>query len=299
MGTQPHTDQPSVRDLLRLPVGGPADLAALPTDTTPGFDGGKAEEKEREKKERKERAAAGTAALGRRLARLQERLYAAGTAGDRRRLLLVLQGMDTSGKGGTVKHVVGHFNPAGCRIRAFKAPTEAERAHHFLWRVDRSLPRAGEVGIFDRSHYEDVLVPRVHGLVPEPVWQRRYREINAWEQMLADDGVTFVKVFLHIGFDEQRERLLARLDRPRKHWKFSPDDLTERARWPDYQEAYAAALGHCSSAAAPWYVVPADRKWYRNWAVSRLLLETLEQLDPQYPSGTFDAERTRARLLAE
>ncbi|ARQ68033.1 PPK2 family polyphosphate kinase [Streptomyces marincola] len=283
----PHSTQPSIRDLLRLPPGGPADLAARPTDATPGFEGTKRE------------ALAEGADTGRELARLQERLYAASTAGDRRRLLLVLQGMDTSGKGGTVKHVVRYFNPAGCRIRAFKAPTEEERRHHFLWRVANALPQAGEIGIFDRSHYEDVLIARVHGLVPPPVWTRRYDEINAWERMLADDGVTFVKVFLHLGFDEQRQRLLARLDRPRKHWKFSPDDISERALWPGYQEAYADALARCGTEAAPWYLVPADRKWYRNWAVGRLLLEHLRDLDPQYPAGTFDAERTRAQLLAE
>ncbi|WP_079032317.1 polyphosphate kinase 2 family protein [Streptomyces specialis] len=277
----------SLRALTRVPPGGPADLAAIPSDATPGFTGDKAAGR------------AETTAMGEELAVLQERLYAAAVGGDRRRMLLVLQGMDTSGKGGTVKHVVGHFNPSGCRIRAFKAPTEEERAHHFLWRVTGVLPRAGEIGIFDRSHYEDVLVPRVHGLVPERVWTRRYDEINDWERALADDGVTFVKVFLHIGHAEQRERLLARLDTPHKHWKFDANDIAERERWPDYQRAYATVLERCSTDAAPWYVVPADRKWYRNWAVSRLLLEHLRALDPQYPRGDFDVAAIRERLLAE
>ncbi|MGK5533912.1 PPK2 family polyphosphate kinase [Streptomyces sp. URMC 129] len=281
------TDETSLRGLTRVRPGSSVDLAALPSDATPGCTGAKAE------------ARAETTAMGKELAALQERLYAAATGGDRRRLLLVLQGMDTSGKGGTVKRVVAHFNPAGCRIRAFKAPTAEERAQHFLWRVTRALPKAGEVGIFDRSHYEDVLVPRVHGLVPEPVWTRRYEEINAWERALADDGVTFVKVFLHIGHGEQRERLLARLDKPHKHWKFDSGDIAERERWPDYQRAYAAALERCSTDAAPWYVVAADRKWYRDWAVSRLLLEHLRALDPRYPVGDFDVAAVRERLLAE
>ncbi|RBM20705.1 PPK2 family polyphosphate kinase [Streptomyces sp. PT12] len=288
MGSDEATpDHLSLRTLLRCQPGEAADLAGTATDGTPGFEG------------KKKRAVAETAAMGKELARLQEQLYAAGSAGDRRRLLLVLQGTDTSGKGGTVKHVVAHFNPAGCRIRAFKAPTEQERAQHFLWRVDAALPQAGEIGIFDRSHYEDVLVARVHGLVPEAIWTRRYDEINAWERMLADDGVTAVKVFLHLGRDEQRERLLSRLDEPHKHWKFNARDIAERALWSDYQEAYAAVLTRCSTPAAPWYAVPADRKWYRNWAVSRLLLEHLRELDPRYPPGDIDAAGCRAALLAD
>ncbi|WP_049565174.1 PPK2 family polyphosphate kinase [Streptomyces sp. SBT349] len=284
---EPRSDDLSLRPLLRCAPGKPPELTRSATDATPGFEG------------KKKRAVAWTAEMGKELGQLQERLFAAGTAGDRRRLLLVLQGMDTSGKGGTVKHVVTHFNPAGCRIRAFKAPGEEEQRQHFLWRIGLGLPRAGEIGIFDRSHYEDVLVARVHGLVPEAIWTRRYDEINAWERMLADDGVTWVKVFLHLGRDEQRERLLARLDRPSKHWKFNPRDIAERALWADYQEAYAAALARCSTPAAPWYVIPADRKWYRNWAVSRLLLEHLRELDPHYPPGDIDAAGSRAALMAD
>ncbi|MFE5914841.1 PPK2 family polyphosphate kinase, partial [Streptomyces wedmorensis] len=242
-------------------------------------------------------AAPATTALAPRLASLQERLYAASTAGDRRRLLLVLQGMDTSGKGGTVKHVIGLFNPSGCRIHAFKAPTAEERNHPFLWRVTKALPQPGEIGIFDRSHYEDVLIARVRDLVPRPRLDRRYAQINGFEKSLAEDGVTVVKVFLHLSYEEQRTRLLERVDNPEKHWKFSPGDIDERALWPSYQEAYSLALERCTTDEAPWYVVPADRKWYRNWAISKLLLEHLEALDPAYPPGDFDVAECRARLL--
>ncbi|MDJ0380264.1 PPK2 family polyphosphate kinase [Streptomyces sp. G-G2] len=241
---------------------------------------------------------AATAAMGERLASLQERLYAASTAGDRRRVLLVLQGMDTSGKGGTVKHVVGLFNPSGCRIRAFKAPTPQELEHPFLWRIKKALPQPGEIGIFDRSHYEDVLIARARALVPRNQLRRRYARINQFEEALADDGVSVVKVFLHISYEEQRERLLARLDDPGKHWKFNPGDIDERALWPAYQEAYELALERCSTGAAPWYLVPSDRKWYRNWAVGTLLLEHLDALDPRYPAGDFDVKECRSRLLS-
>lgn len=274
-----------LRELLRVPPGA-VDLARHDPGGRPAGPPDKAAGR------------AATAAMSQALASLQERLYAASTAGDRRRLLLVLQGMDTSGKGGTVKHVAGHLNPSGCRVRAFKAPTEEELAHPFLWRVRKALPEPGEIGIFDRSHYEDVLIARVRGLVPRDVVERRYAEINRFEESLADDGVTVVKVFLHIGYEEQRERLLARLDDPDKHWKFSPDDIDARALWPAYQEAYELALERCSTGAAPWFVVPANRKWYRDWAVSRLLLEHLEDIGPRYPPGDFDVGECRARLLA-
>ncbi|GGV07402.1 polyphosphate--nucleotide phosphotransferase [Streptomyces litmocidini] len=278
--------EPVLRDLLRIPEGERVDLAAYDARATPA---GPAD---------KTAGLAATAALGPRLAEFQERLYAASTAGDRRRLLLVLQGMDTSGKGGTVKHVIGLFNPSGCRIHAFKAPTREERDHPFLWRVVRELPRPGEIGIFDRSHYEDVLIARVRELVPRRLLGRRYGQINRFEKSLADDGVTVVKVFLHLSYGEQRARLLARLDDPDKHWKFNQGDIEERALWPAYQQAYELALERCSTDGAPWYLVPADRKWYRNWAISRLLLEHLEELDPRYPPGDFDVKECRARLLA-
>ncbi|CAL9373386.1 Polyphosphate:AMP_ADP phosphotransferase [Streptomyces sp. enrichment culture] len=276
-----------LRDLLRVTPGGTAELAGRDPDDTPGFQGKKA------------KARTELDAMAPVLADLQERLFAASTSGDRHRVLLVLQGMDTAGKGGTVKHVIGHLNPAGCRIRAFKAPTPQELGHHFLWRISNGLPRAGEVGIFDRSHYEDVLAVRVHHLVDKDVWSRRYAEINAWEEALTRDGLVLVKVFLHIGRDEQRDRLLRRLDRTDKHWKFSRNDLTERGLWPHYRKAYEAALERCSTRAAPWYVVPANRRWYRNWAVSRLLLEHLREIDPRFPPGDFDVEEARRRLLAE
>ncbi|MEF9886010.1 PPK2 family polyphosphate kinase [Streptomyces sp. P9-A4] len=275
-----------LRDLLRVPVGERIDLTAYDAAATPGGPAGKAAGR------------AATAALAPRLAGLQERLYASSTAGDRRRVLLVLQGMDTSGKGGTVKHVIGLFNPSGCRIHAFKAPTPEERNHPFLWRITRALPGPGEIGIFDRSHYEDVLIARVRELVPRRMLGRRYGQINRFEKSLAEDGVTVVKVFLHLSYEEQRDRLLERLDNPEKHWKFNPGDIEERALWPAYREAYEIALERCATDEAPWYLVPADRKWYRNWAISKLLLEHLEALDPAYPPGDFDMEECRARLLA-
>ncbi|MGW0700692.1 PPK2 family polyphosphate kinase [Streptomyces sp. NPDC002867] len=289
-GRTAGTDEPqqpvALSELLRIPPGDRVDLSRHDPSATPGGPPDKAA------------GLAATALMGPRLADLQERLYAAATAGDRRRLLLVLQGMDTSGKGGTLNHVVGLFNPVGCRIKAFKAPTPEERGQPFLWRINRALPHPGEIGIFDRSHYEDVLIARVRELVPRERLTRRYGQINRFENELAEDGVTLVKVFLHIGFDEQRRRLLNRIDNPAKHWKFNPGDLEERALWPAYQEAYEIALERCSTQAAPWFVVPADHKWYRNWAVSRLLLEHLEAMDPRFPPGGFDAAKCREWLLA-
>jgi PPK2 family polyphosphate:nucleotide phosphotransferase len=246
-----------VRSLLRF--GG--DLSAIDTRGTPGVNSRK-------------KAEAALAGDAQELASLQERLYAEGT----RAVVLLLQGMDTCGKDGTVKHVVGQVNPAGLRITSFKKPTAAELKHHFLWRVRRALPEPAYLGIFNRSHYEDVLVVRVHDLAP---WEGRYDEINRFE---AKAGVTWIKCMLHISRDEQRERLLARLEDPHKRWKFNEGDLAERARWDDYAAAYQDALARCDADAAPWHVVPADRKWYRNWAIQQLLLETLRELDPQYPA---------------
>ncbi|MFF5532130.1 PPK2 family polyphosphate kinase [Streptomyces cinerochromogenes] len=277
----------TLRDLLRLPPGEGVELSRYDARATPGAPDGK------------QAARADAERTGKHLARLQERLWAAGTAGDHRRVLLVLQGMDTSGKGGTVKHVIGQLNPSGCRITAFKAPTEEERRHDFLWRVRRALPEPGEIGIFDRSHYEDVLIARVRHLARPAEIGSRYGLINDFERALADDGVTLVKCFLHISYDEQRRRLLRRLDRPDKHWKFDPGDIDERALWPAYQEAYELALERCSAPYAPWYLIPADRKWYRNWAISRLLLEQLRELDPRYPQARFDVRECRERLLKD
>jgi PPK2 family polyphosphate:nucleotide phosphotransferase len=275
-----------VSDLLRVPSG-PVDLSALDTRATPGFDGDKAAGR------------AALATLGPRLSDLQERLHAEGVSGGSRRLLLILQGMDTSGKGGVIRHVVGQVDPQGCAITSFKAPTKEELAHDFLWRVRRRLPGPGELGVFDRSHYEDVLVVRVHNLVPRSTWMRRYAAINRLEARLADDDVRVVKVFLHISKEEQRQRLLARLDDPTKLWKFNPHDVDERAWWADYQEAYAAAIERCNNDTAPWYRVPADRKWYRDWAVANLLVEHLEDMKLTWPKGDFDVEEQKRRLLAD
>jgi PPK2 family polyphosphate:nucleotide phosphotransferase len=277
---------PRVSDLLRVPAG-PVDLSALDTRATPGFDGDKAAGK------------AELAALGPRLSDLQERLYAEGVRGGARSLLLVLQGMDTSGKGGVVRHVIGEVDPQGCEIASFKAPTREELAHDFLWRIRRRLPGPGRLGVFDRSHYEDVLVVRVHNLVPRSTWSRRYATINRFEARLAERDLRVVKVFLHISREEQRQRLLARLDDPTKHWKFNPRDVDERAGWGQYREAYEAALERCNSDLAPWYRVPADRKWYRDWAVAWLLVEQLEDMKLTWPKADFDVEEQRARLLAD
>ena len=246
----------------------------------------------------KEAAAGELAELGERLDGLQEALYAEAVGGGSRSLLLVLQGMDTSGKGGVIRHVAGLVNPQGLAIASFKKPSEAERAQHFLQRVRTALPAAGRIGVFDRSHYEDVLIARVDALVPEDVWRGRYAEIAAFEQELAASGTTVVKCMLHISPDEQAERLLARLDDPAKHWKYNPADLDARGKWPAYQQAYADAVAHTDSDAAPWYVVPSDRKWYRNWAIASLLAETLAELDPQFPSTDLDVDAERARIAA-
>jgi PPK2 family polyphosphate:nucleotide phosphotransferase len=275
-----------VSDLLRVPAG-PVDLSALDTRATPGFDGDKAAGK------------AELAALGPRLSELQEKLHAEGVSGGSRSLLLVLQGLDTSGKGGVVRHVIGQVDPQGCAIASFKAPTREELAHDFLWRIRRRLPGPGKLGVFDRSHYEDVLVVRVHDLVPRSTWSRRYATINRFETRLVERDVRLVKVFLHISREEQRQRLLARLDDPTKHWKFNPRDVDERARWPQYQEAYEAVLERCNSDAAPWYRIPADRKWYRDWAIAKLLVEQLEDMKLAWPDAGFDVEEQRARLLAD
>ncbi|MHA6618908.1 PPK2 family polyphosphate kinase [Pseudonocardia sp. DLS-67] len=236
--------------------------------------------------------------LGERLDQLQEALYAEATGGSPRALLLVLQGMDTSGKGGVIGHVGGLVNPQGLQIAMFKKPTEEELAHHFLWRVRRQVPVPGRIGIFDRSHYEDVLIARVDSLVPEDVWRRRYTEITEFEAELDAQGVRIVKCMLHISAKEQAERLVARLDDPQKRWKYNPGDLDARAKWPAYQEAYTEALRRTDTDAAPWYVIPSDRKWYRNWAIAALLAETLADLDPRFPRPDFDVDAERAKLAA-
>jgi PPK2 family polyphosphate:nucleotide phosphotransferase len=276
----------AVSDLLRVPAGD-VDLRTYDTRTTPGFSGSKTAGK------------AAVADLGSRLSDLQEMLYASGVKGDRRSLLLVLQGMDTSGKGGTVRHVIGQVDPQGSMVTAFKTPTAEELAHDFLWRVRQRLPGPGILGVFDRSHYEDVLVVRVHELVPRATWARRYSTINRFEAGLSERGVQVIKVFLHVSKEEQRQRLLARLDDPTKHWKFNPHDIDERAWWEEYKAAYEAVLTRCNPETAPWYVVPADRKWYRNWAVAQLLVEHLEDMNLEWPKADFDIAEQRNRLVNE
>jgi PPK2 family polyphosphate:nucleotide phosphotransferase len=276
----------SLREALRTPKA-PVRLGDLDPRGTPLAPGSK------------ERTRDVMVAEGERIAELQERLYAEGMNGGPRRVLLVLQGMDTSGKGGVVRHVVGVVQPQGVRYTAFKRPTAEELRHNFLWRVRRALPEPGLIGVFDRSHYEDVLIGRVRALATPEVIERRYGEIVRFENQLAQGDVTIVKCFLHISPWEQKERLLARLDDSAKRWKFNPGDIDERELWPEYQRAYEAVLERTDSDAAPWYVVPADRKWYRNWAVGRLLLETLTDLDPRLPEPGYDVAAQRDRLIEE
>jgi PPK2 family polyphosphate:nucleotide phosphotransferase len=272
--------------LHRLPPG-PVDLGAIPTDDTSGFDGGKSSGK---------KALVG---LGDELSDLQERLFAEGTTGSGRRVLLVLQGMDTSGKGGVLRHTVGLVDPQGLKITSFKAPTDEERTHPFLWRVRNALPQPGYLGVFDRSHYEDVLIVRVHGLVEPETIESRYDQINEFEAGLAADGVVIVKCMLHISADEHRARLLARLDNEDKHWKFNPSDVDERARWGDYRTAYEIALERTNTEVAPWYVVPSDKKWYRNLVIGGLLLHHLRGMALRWPPADFDVEEQRRRLSDE
>ncbi len=273
-------------DRLRLPQG-PVALADIDSGSTPGFTGSK---RDGEKALR---------AMGAELADLQERMFADAYTGGSRRILVVLQGMDTSGKGGVVDHALGLLSPNGFRLKSFKKPTEEELAHDFLWRIERSLPDAGMVGVFDRSHYEDVLVVRVHELAEAAEIERRYGAINAWEQSLVDSGTVVIKCMLHMSYAEQKERLSARLEDPDKQWKFKPDDLDERARWADYRSAYETALERCNTDVAPWYVIPSDHKWYRNWAVGTLLLEALRGMRLDWPQPGYDVKEQLARLAEE
>ncbi len=231
------------------------------------------------------------------LATMQERLYAEGVGGGQRSLLLLLQGMDTSGKDGSVRRVVGSMNPAGVRITSFKKPTDEELSHDFLWRIDKALPPAGHVGVFNRSQYEDVLVVRVHDLVPESEWSTRYERINEFERRIVDAGTHLVKVMLHISKAEQKERLAERLEDPTKYWKYNAGDLHERTFWDSYQAAYQDALSRCTTDSAPWYVVPGDRKWYRDWVLANLLVDALRDMNPTYPPPDFDVAEQR-RLVA-
>jgi len=230
--------------------------------------------------------------LTKRLDQLQEALYAE----NRRAVLVVLQGRDTAGKDGAIRKVFGPLNPQGVAVSSFKAPTAIELAHDFLWRVHQAVPPRGTIGIFNRSHYEDVLVVRVHELVPESVWRPRYEQINLFERILTENGVTLLKFFLHISREEQRERLRARLDDPSKYWKFSAADLGERDKWDAYTAAYEEALQRTSTAEAPWWVVPADKKYFRDLLVAQVVTETLERMDPKYPGAPDGLEDFRRRL---
>jgi len=215
---------------------------------------------------------------------IQEKLYAEG----KQSLLLVFQAMDAGGKDSTIRRVLGPLNPAGVRVHSFKEPTSTELAHDYLWRIHKAAPSRGYIGVFNRSHYEDVLIVRVKDLAPEKVWQRRYEHINQFEKMLSDEGTTILKFYLHISKDYQRDRLQRRLDRADKHWKFSPNDLKERTRWDDYANAFNEALSRCSTAHAPWYIIPAERRWFRNVLVAQIVLDTLTRMNPQLPRVDFD-----------
>jgi PPK2 family polyphosphate:nucleotide phosphotransferase len=225
------------------------------------------------------------------LADLHDLLYAE----QKHALLVVLQGMDASGKDGTIKHVMSGVNPAGCTVTSFKVPTAEEAAHDFLWRIHKAVPPKGYIGIFNRSHYEDVLVTRVHKLIPESVWKSRYDRINDFEQLLVENNVVLLKFFLHIGKDEQKRRFDARKEEADKNWKISDADFRERAFWNDYQDAYEDAIGRCSTKCAPWYVVPANKKWFRNLAVSQMIVDALEELHMKYPVRQPDAKGSRLK----
>jgi PPK2 family polyphosphate:nucleotide phosphotransferase len=276
--------EPLRADLLRVRPG--FALAGIDPSSTPGFDG------------RKKAGEAELAARAAELGDLQERLYANSLFGGERSLLLVLQAMDTAGKGGIVGHVVGQVNPQGVKAFAFKSPTDEEKSHDFLWRVRRQLPPRGFLGVFDRSHYEDVLIHRVRGFSSPAAIEERYGLINDFEASLADAGTTVVKVMLHISREEQKARLTQRLERPEKHWKYNPGDVDERLLWDQYQEAYQIALERTSTADAPWNVVPADRKWYARLAVQRLLIDALNGMSLDWPAADYDVEAEKARLAA-
>lgn len=273
------------RELILMP--GEVDLSRYATDSTPAIKGGRTD------------AEAALADLGPGLLELQSRLFALGRSGVHRQLLLVLQGMDTAGKGGVLVKTVGLMDPQGLKITSFQAPTADELAHDFLWRVEKVVPKAGYVGVFDRSHYEDVLIGRVRQIAPAEEIERRYAAINDFERRLADAGTVILKCMLHISPQEQKRRLLARLDDPRKYWKYNPADVDERQLWADYQAAYQIALERTHTDHAPWYVVPSDKKWYRNLAVAELLREALESMDLEWPAADFDIEAEKKRLAED
>jgi PPK2 family polyphosphate:nucleotide phosphotransferase len=256
----------------RVSPGSEVKLSEHDPDAKDGFEGGKSDGK------------AALPTLRHQLAELQDRLWAE----SRSRLLVVLQAMDTGGKDGTIRHVFKGANPQGVQVASFDQPTELELAHDYLWRVHPQVPRNGFITIFNRSHYEDVLVVRVRELVPEERWRRRYQHINDFERLLTDEGTTIVKLFLHISPEEQRDRLQARIDDPAKQWKFRQGDLDDRQLWPKFQTAYEEMLGRTSTEYAPWHVVPANRKWYRNLVVSGILIDTLQAMNCQFPEPEID-----------
>jgi PPK2 family polyphosphate:nucleotide phosphotransferase len=270
-----------------LKVGPGFSLADLDPDATPGWHGGEDD------------AVAEMARRGKDLAALQEQLFARGKeAGDTRSVLLVIQGLDTAGKDGIVTHVVGLVNPMGVKITPFGVPTEEERKHHYLWRIRNALPGPGIIGVFARSHYEQVLVVRVKNLVPPETWATYYDELNAFEAEVAAAGTTVIKVALVISPAEQLRRLAARLDDPSKYWKYNPKDLEVHASWNEYQAAYQDIFDRCSPASAPWYAIPADRKWYARLAVAEILASAMEGLELTWPEATFDVEAEKARIAA-
>lgn len=268
----PKLDPYHINERYRLEPGRAIHLADWDPSDTAGFDGGKQDGRRY------------LTELNEQLESLQELLYAE----NKHKVLVILQGMDTSGKDGVIRHVFEGVNPQGVRVASFKVPTPIELAHDYLWRVHQQTPGKGEIVIFNRSHYEDVLVVRVHGLVAEEVWSRRYAQINAFERLLAEEGTIILKFFLHISKDEQKARLQARLDDGTKHWKFSLGDLKERKRWQDYQEAYEDVLTKTTSEHAPWYIVPSDRKWFRNLVIGSALVERLKELQMSYPAPEDD-----------
>ncbi|GAC70146.1 polyphosphate kinase 2 family protein [Gordonia soli] len=269
-----------------LRASGLGPIAAFDAGSRPGFDG----DKDRGEDLLTER--------GEVLADLQELLYANGRSGDTRSVLLVLQGMDSAGKGGIVRHVGGLVDPQGLAIKGFGKPTEEELSHDYLWRIRKALPTGGRIGIFDRSHYEDVLPVRVHNLVPESVWEKRYDEINAFEQELVDGGTTVIKCALVVSKAEQKKRLTERLERPDEYWKYNPGDIDERGYWDDYLEAYQAIFDRTDTDTAPWFLIPADSKWFSRLAVCELLIHTLQSLDLDWPPADFDVETEKKRVEA-
>lgn len=265
----------------RVPVKGKIKLKDYDPNDSRLFEGNKKDSKEALLK------------LNTELAALQEQLYAEG----KHRLLIVLQAMDTGGKDGVIRAVFEGVNPQGVKVASFKVPTPVELSHDYLWRVHQQTPGKGEMVIFNRSHYEDVLVVRVHQLVPEEVWSRRYQHIREFERLLADEGTTILKFYLHIDLQEQAQRFLARVEDPTKQWKFNPGDLDERDRWEEYMKAYEDMLNQTSTDWAPWYIIPANKKWYRNWLISKIVIKTLKDLDMRYPAAPENIEDYHKRLL--